>query len=65
MPSRNTNYARKKGYSNIKLLESKGTKNYGQKTGQCLNTSALRANKGKAPWRGDEKARKAYEAKNQ
>jgi len=64
MPSRNTNFARKKGYSNIKVMKSGGSKDYGVKTGACLDTSTLRIQKGKSPWKGDEKAKKAFESRN-
>lgn len=56
MANRNTKFARNRGYSDMARLLSKGKKNYGQKTGQCLDTGKLRKKSGKAPWRGGVKA---------
>ncbi len=48
MPSRNTNYARRHGHSDIKhLLSHSSRPNYKAKLGQALNTSALRKESGR------------------
>lgn len=52
MANRNTKFARKRGFSDMARLLNKGSKNYGQKTGQCLDTGKLREKTGKKPWRG-------------
>ena len=47
MANRNTQRARYNGFSDMKRLEAGGEKNYKQKTGRKLNTSALRAKTGR------------------
>jgi len=39
MPSRNTNHARKNGYSDMKRMQSGQPKNFGQNTGNAINTA--------------------------
>ena len=49
MPSRNTNFARQNGHSDIKHLASGKKANYKTK-GPCLDTGALRKASGKKPY---------------
>jgi hypothetical protein len=58
MPSRNTNYARNKGYSNIKRMSSGEPKNYGVKTGTHIDSEKLRREYGKKPFNPPVKKKK-------
>ena len=48
MPSRNTNYARHRGFSSMKAL-NEGTKDFGIRRGHPINSEEARKKSGKKP----------------
>lgn len=54
MPSRNTNLARKRGFSDIKALRN-DNQNFRFKRGRAINSAEERKARGKQPWFGHPK----------